>query len=443
MRFGVLGPLEVRADGELLAIKGVKERRLLGCLLSRANSVVPVGDIVEALWGADPPRSAAKSVQVYVVRVRKMLGGAAGENGLISRLGRGYVLRVARDQVDALEFADLMARAREAAAAGAHGASAAVLRDALGLWRGAAYADFQDTWFGATEAARLEEMRLAALEARIDADLALGRHAEVTAEIEAVVHECPLRERFWAQLMRALYRSGRQSDALLAFRRARDHPVEEIGVEPGPELQALEAAVLAHDPGLAVAAAAAPPELPAELRRADHLFVAREDAMSCLRGLWADAERGRGGLVLVTGPAGVGRTRLAAEFAHHAHARGAVVHLRSGPAQADGGPSQLGSIVEAAAGRPVLLILDDVDRLGPGTVALLEASAGAAPRLSLLVDATYDPACADSRLHAVELRVGHGHRLALPPLGPADAALIVRRHLGAGAEPGVVGRIVA
>jgi WD40 repeat protein/DNA-binding SARP family transcriptional activator len=445
MRFGVLGPLEARAGGELLTIKGVKERRLLGCLLSRANSVLPVGDIIEALWGADPPRSAAKSVQVYVVRVRKMLGGAAGENALISRLGRGYVLRVARDQVDALEFADLVARAREAAAAGAHGVAATVLRDALGLWRGAAYADFQDTWFGVTEAVRLEEMRLAALEARIDADLALGRHAEVTAEIEAVVRECPLRERFWAQLMVALYRSGRQSDALLAFRRARDCLVEEIGVEPGPELQALEAAVLAHDPGLAVAgaAAAAPPELPAELRRADPLFVAREDAMSCLRGLWADAERGRGGLVLVTGPAGIGRTRLAAELAHHAHARGAVVHLRSGPARAGDGPSQPGSIVEAAAGRPVLLILDDVDRPGPETVALLEAPAAEVPRLSLLVVATYDPACADSRLHAVELRAGHGHRLALPRLEAADAALIVRRCLGAEAEPGVVGRIVA
>src|SRR5215468_24483 len=357
MRFGVLGPLEVRAGGELLTIKGVKERRLLGCLLSRANSVLPVGDIIEALWGADPPRSAAKSVQVYVVRVRKMLGGAAGENGLISRLGRGYVLRVAPGQVDALEFADLVARAREAAAAGAHGVSAMVLRDALGLWRGAAYADFQDTWFGATEAARLEEMRLAAMEARIDADLALGRQAEVTAELEALVRECPLRERFWAQLMRALYRGGRQSDALLAFRRARDRLVEEIGVEPGAELRALETAILAHDPGLAVAgaAAAAAPELPAELRRADPLLVAREDAMTCLRALWADAERGRGAVVLVAGPAGIGRTRLAAELAHHAHARGAVVHLRSGPARAGGGLAEPASIMEAAAGRPVLL----------------------------------------------------------------------------------------
>src|SRR5215471_15570618 len=126
MRFGVLGPLEARADGELLTIKGVKERRLLGCLLSRANSVVPVGDIIEALWGADPPRSAAKSVQVYVVRVRKMLGGAAGENGLISRLGRGDVIRDARGPVGGLEFAALVARARDAAAAAANGVAATV-----------------------------------------------------------------------------------------------------------------------------------------------------------------------------------------------------------------------------------------------------------------------------------------------------------------------------
>src|SRR5206468_8328387 len=150
MRFDMLGPLEVRAGGELLTIKGVKERRLLGCLLSRANSVVPVGDIIEALWGADPPRSAAKSVQVYVVRVRKMLGGRTGENALISRQGQGYVLRAAHDQVDALEFADLVARAREAAAAGACDIVAQVLGEALDLWRGSAYADFHDTLFGAT-----------------------------------------------------------------------------------------------------------------------------------------------------------------------------------------------------------------------------------------------------------------------------------------------------
>src|SRR5215470_9758159 len=333
MRFGVLGPFEVRADDEQLTIKGAKERRLVGLLLSRANRVVPVDDIIEALWGTDPPRSAAKSVQVYVVRVRKMLepnGRAAGDS-MVSRRGVGYALSAGRGEVDALRFEDLVARAREAAAAGAYDIAAEVLREALSQWRGSAYADFQDTLFGATEAARLEEMRLASLEARIDADLVLGRHVEVTAELEALVRECPLRERFWSQLMLALYRGGRQSDALLAFRRARGSLIEEIGVEPGPELRALETAILAQDPGLAAPdpPPAGPPELPLELRRPGPTFVARDGELACLLRCWAEVEGARGAVVLVCGPAGSGRTRLAAELAHYAHARGAVVHYPS------------------------------------------------------------------------------------------------------------------
>src|SRR5215831_11343803 len=159
MRFGVLGPLEVRVDGEQLAIKGAKERRLLALLLSRANKAVSVDDIIEALWGTEPPPSAAKSVQVFVVRVRKMLAADGRAAGVVSRQGSGYVLRAARDRVDALQFADLVARARAAAAEGAHDVAAVVLRSALALWRGAPYADFQDTWFGTTEAAHLGEMR--------------------------------------------------------------------------------------------------------------------------------------------------------------------------------------------------------------------------------------------------------------------------------------------
>src|SRR5262245_8335278 len=242
-----------------------------------------------------------KTVQAYAVRVRKMLEprGRAADGSVLPRRGAGYALSVSRGQVDALQFADLVATARKAAAAGAHDIAARLLGEALSLWRGAAYADFQDTLFGATEAARLEEMRLAALEARIDADLALGRHAEVTAELEALVHECPLRERFWCQLMLALYRSGRQSDALLAFRRARRSLTEEIGVEPGPELCALEAAILAHDPGLSApdASSAGPPELPVELCRIGPAFVARDGELARLVACWAEAEgRGRAAL---------------------------------------------------------------------------------------------------------------------------------------------------
>ena len=446
MRFGVLGPLEVRADGEQLAIRGVKERRLLGLLLSRANSVVPVDNIFEALWGTEPPPSAAKSVQVYAVRVRKMLepNGRPAEGSLVSRRGAGYMLRAARDQVDALRFADLMARAREAGDAGARDIAAQVLREALGLWRGSAYADFQDTLFGAAEAARLEEMRLAAVEARIDADLSLGRHTEVIAELEGLVREHPLRERLWAQLMIAFYRGGRQSDALLAFRRARGGLVEEIGVEPGPELQALETAVLAHDPGLAAPdpRSMGPPELPAGLRGIGPAFIGRDAALVCLCGFWADAERGRGGVALVSGPAGSGRTRLAAELAHHAHGRGAAVQVAGEHSGPDGGQASPAGLVRSAAGRPVLLVLDDVDQSGPAAVALLEAAAQAAPRLRLLVVATYGPEPADARLHAVERAAGRA-RLALPPLGGADAALIVERYLGSRAEPAVVRDIVA
>ncbi len=445
MRFGVLGPLEVRADGEQLTIKGVKERRLLGLLLSRVNSVVPVDDIFEALWGTEPPPSAAKSVQVYAVRVRKMLepDGRPAEGSLVSRRGAGYMLRAARDQVDALRFADLVTRAREAAGAG--DIAAQVLREALGLWRGSAYADFQDTFFGAAEAARLEEMRLAAVEARIDADLALGRHTEVIAELEALVREHPLRERLWAQLMIAFYRGGRQSDALLAFRRARGGLVEEIGVEPGPELQALETAVLAHDPALAAPdpRSLGPPELPAGLRGIGPAFIGRDTALACLCGLWADAERGRGGVVLVSGPAGSGRTRLAAELAHYAHGRGAAVQVVGEDSGPEGGQASPAGLVRSAAGRPVLLVLDDVDQSGPTAVALLEAAAEAAPRLRLLVVATYGPERADARSHAVERAAGRARRLALPPLDAADAALIVERYLGSRAEPGAVRDIVA
>ena len=447
MRFGVLGPLEVRVDGEQLAIKGAKERRLLGLLLSRANKTVPVDHIIEELWGTEPPPSAVKTVQVYAVRVRKMLEprGRAADGSVLSRRGAGYALSVSRGQVDALQFADLVATARKAAAAGAHDIAARLLGEALSLWRGAAYADFQDTQFGATEAARLEEMRLAALEARIDADLALGRHAEVTAELEALVHECPLRERFWCQLMLALYRSGRQSDALLAFRRARGSLTEEIGVEPGPELCALEAAVLAHDPGLGApdASSAGPPELPVELRQIGPAFVARDGELARLVACWAEAEGGKGAVVLVSGPAGSGRTRLAAELAHHAHARGAVVHYRGErgePAIGLPGPADL---ERSAGGRPVLVVLDDVDRTSPDVAEHLAESAETAPLLRLLVVATYDAANADARLHEVELRVGHPHRLELPPLGEADAALIVGRYLGAGAQRAVVESIVA
>lgn len=249
----MLGPLVVRVADAVLTTRGVKER-VLALLVAHAGAVVPVDDIVEALWGADVPRSATKSVQVYVARLRAALepGGRAGQP-IIQRRGSGYCLLVDRGEVDAFRFADLLSRGRQAATGGAPDVAGRVLREALGLWRGPAYADFRDTWFGTTEAARLEELRVSAVEERIDAHLAMGRDAQLIGELEALVAEHPLRERLWGQLMTALYRSDRQAEALAAFRRARTLLVEQVGLEPSGRLQVLEQQILVQDPALAPA----------------------------------------------------------------------------------------------------------------------------------------------------------------------------------------------
>jgi len=417
MRFGVLGPLEVRSDGGPLTIKGVKERRLVGLLVSRANSVVPVDDIIEALWGAGPPRSAAKSVQVYVVRVRKILEprGRAGDGSVLSRRGLGYALCADGGQVDALRFADLVARSREAAAAGAYDMAAEMLREALSLWRGAAYADFQDTLFGVTEAARLEEMRLAAVEARIDADLALGRHAAVISELEALVYEHPLRERFWSQLMLALYRGGRQSDALAAYRRVRALLADELGLEPGEELRSLEQAVLRQQvpavPPLAArrgqAAGAFQAAATRALPRDNTSFTGRQAELAHLMGVLADraANGAVVGIHAIGGMAGVGKTAFAVHAAHrlagsfpdgqfflplHAHTPGqrpvepadalASLLLTAGvpaPQIPPGVEARAARWRDCVAGRKILLVLDDaagheqVRPLLPGTAVSL------------------------------------------------------------------------
>jgi DNA-binding SARP family transcriptional activator/WD40 repeat protein len=439
VRFRILGPLEVAEGDVTRPLGGARQRAVLAILLVHRGEVVSGERLVEELWGDRAPATAGKVLQAYISRLRK----AIGADVLLTR-GRGYVLSPAAGELDLDEFERLAAGGRAALAAGDAASAAARLREALGLWRGPPLADFRYEAFAQGEIARLEEARLAALEDRIDADLALGRHGEVIAELEALVHAHPLRERLWAQLMIALYRAGRQSDALLAFRRARGRLAAEVGVEPGPELRALETAVLAHDPGLAAPdpLSSGPPELPAGLRRIGPAFAGRDAALACLCGFWADAERGQGGVVLVVGPAGSGRTRLAAELARHARGRGAAVELAGAHSGPDAVQARPADLVRSAGGRPVLLIADDVDRPGPGAAALL-AAADAAPDLRLLVVATYDPDRADARLRAVERRAGPARRLTLPPLEAADAALIVQRYLGPGAEPGVVRGIVA
>jgi YVTN family beta-propeller protein len=260
--YRILGPLEVSVDGRVIEIRGPKQRALLAILLLRANEPVPRDVLVHELWGEQTPAGAQGSLDVYVSRLRKVLTAAAGEPVLVTRPG-AYRLQVTDEQFDVRCFERLVADGRSALAAGAPGPAGESLRAALRLWRGDPLADLVGEPFAQVEIGRLEELRLGAVEDRIEADLALGRHADVVGELEALAAAHPLRERVYGQLMLALYRCGRQAEALEVYRSARRALVDELGLEPGPALQRLEQAILRQDPSLEpparpVSAAAAP-----------------------------------------------------------------------------------------------------------------------------------------------------------------------------------------
>jgi YVTN family beta-propeller protein len=240
MEFRILGSLEVRENGHTVALGGSKQRAVLAALLLHANEVVSRDRLVDELWGASPPATAPTALQVYVSQLRKALG-----RDLIQTQPPGYLIRVGDGELDLHRFEWLVATARAEEPAGA----ARLVREGLALWRGAPLAELGDS-FARAERARLEEQRLAALEQRIEAELALGRHAELVPELEGLVREQPLRERLRGQLMLALYRCGRQADALEVFRTGRRLLDEELGLEPDAELQRLEKAILNHDPSL-------------------------------------------------------------------------------------------------------------------------------------------------------------------------------------------------
>jgi YVTN family beta-propeller protein len=241
-QFRVLGPFEASDDGRPLDVGVGKQRAALAVLLLRANEVVSTERLVDALWDEDPPASAINSVHVYVSQLRKVL-----RDGQLQTRGRGYLLALEPDQVDLGRFERLLDEGRRLLAAGDAEHAAEALRGGLGLWRGPPLSDFASEPFAQIEIARLEELHLAALEERIEADLALGRHADLVPELEALVRVHPLREGLRAQLMLALYRSGRQADALAAYQRARRMLAEELGLEPGRRLQELERAILSQD----------------------------------------------------------------------------------------------------------------------------------------------------------------------------------------------------
>jgi DNA-binding SARP family transcriptional activator len=268
VEFRILGPLEVLADGRPLPIAGEKQRALLALLLLHANEVVSSDCLLDQLWGERPPAAGATALRVRVSQLRKALGVAAER---LETKPPGYRLRLTSGELDLDRFSRLL----EEAAGAEPTVAAERLRDALALWRGPALEELADQQFAQVEIARLEELRLTALELRLEADLALARHAGVVAELEVLVRQHPLRERLRAQLMVALYRSERQADALAVYTATRRTLIDELGIEPSPTLQNLQRAILAHDRVLDAPLRRHVAELPRTSRAI--LVVAREN----------------------------------------------------------------------------------------------------------------------------------------------------------------------
>src|SRR5215217_4845124 len=310
MDFRILGPLEVDQAGRQLALEGRQQRALLALLLLHANEVVPVDTITDELWAETPPPSATRSVHALVSRLRRLLedepsarNGGEGDSGVLLTRSHGYLLRVAPGELDLDRFESLLGRGRNALAAGQADMAAKTLREALAIWRGPPLAEFAFDSFAVVEIARLNELRLSALEERVDADLAAGRSAELVAELAALVATHPLRERLRGQLMLALYRSGRQAEALEAYRDARA-ALGELGIEPGEYLRRVEKQILMQDPALGL------PERRTNLPIQPAALIGRTRELAELREL-IDLNR----LVTLTGAGGSGKTRLALEAA--------------------------------------------------------------------------------------------------------------------------------
>jgi predicted ATPase/DNA-binding SARP family transcriptional activator len=305
LQFRMLGPLEVACDGERLNVGGDRQRTLLALLLVRANELVTKDRLIEELFAGQASASAVNALRVAVSRLRQTLGT---EGGLQTQPG-GYVLRVAADQLDAEQFEALHDQARALMAAGDPAGAAARLREALSLWRGAPLADVAMVEGVQGEIRRLDELRLSAVMDRIDADLALGAGPELVGELEALVDAEPLQERARGQLMRALYRAGRQADALAVYRRTSGLLRDELGLEPSRGLQELEQQMLRHDPALEVASRAAPEARPS-LPQPPTPFLGRRDEIAELTAMLEGSR-----LLTLTGPGGSGKTRLALRVA--------------------------------------------------------------------------------------------------------------------------------
>jgi predicted ATPase/DNA-binding SARP family transcriptional activator len=459
MRFGVLGPLAVwTSAGEPLTVPGLKVRALLADLLVHAGETVSPDRLVDDLWGDHPPAGAAGALQAKVSQLRRVLAAEPAGRELVEYGPAGYVLRAGADAIDALQFQALVTRARVTSDPRTR---TALLADALSMWRGSAFADLSDQLFTRAAITRLEEERLAVLEEQAEARLELGEHAQLAAELADLVARHPLRERLRAVQLRALYRAGRPSEALGSYRDLRERLADELGLDPGPELAALQQAILVQDPALRAldpapadpdpgAGDAAPPRT--NLPAPPGALIGRTEAAAEVRALLA-----AGRLVTLTGPGGVGKTRLAVEVAARqaeAFPDGAWLvelappgrpgGLKSGPPAA-GSPgtasvADVAELVSAALGirddapagpladwlaaalrtRQLLLVLDNCEHLIEPVAGLAALLLRAAPGLVIL--ATSQEALAIDGEHLWEV----------PPLElPAPAA---------GSEPALLAR---
>lgn len=379
MKYRLLGPLEVIADdGAVVAVSAPKRRVLLAALLLEANRPIAPARLSEALWGDEVPPTAEGSLQAHISRLRRELGP-----GRIVTQPAGYLIRADADELDVRRFEGELAIAARAASLGRWRDAADGYARAQDLWRGPALADIEPAGYLETEVTRLEELRLTALEGGIEADLELGLHGGRAAELGALVEEYPLRERLWQQLMLALYRSGRQADALAAYRRLRSMLVGELGIDPSPELQALEARILRQDPNLD-----GPAGVP--VRPLHHLpvpptsLIGRRDELERAIAIMQSHR-----LLTLTGPGGVGKTRLGILVAYSlldefpdgvlfvelASTRTpAEVIARIG--QATGGGERPASVI---ADRRILLVLDNFEQVveaAPAIAQLLERCPG-------------------------------------------------------------------
>lgn len=393
MDFQILGPFRVLDDqGDELRLGGPKQRRVLAVLVLEVGHEVSASRLIDAVWGEQAPDGALASLQVYVSTLRRVLRDAAGRPMLVGH-GHGYELIADPESIDARRFLRLVAEGRALHNVRRYADASARLMEALREWRGSPFGDL-DVDFAEPQIAELQERRLGACEDRIEADLACGLAGELVAELTSLVEAHPLRERIWGQLMLALYRSGRQADALRAYARARATLVNDLGIDPGPALRTLETLVLRQDPSLSGTAQTTPTGLLQPLTE----LVGRASEVAAVCRLVSDGHR----VVTLTGPGGVGKTRLAIAVATAINENGtrAVCFVplaaiadpelvlpeigRALGVQETAGESLPEMIAVAVAGRPpTLLVLDNAEQV-IGAAADIGRLASAAPALAVL-----------------------------------------------------------